>query len=163
MDQSPSYGGKGPVLNKIILFVGLWQKIFYDALLIALIARFQTKSSDNFNMGQPGVFFALVFCIFYWDCNGRTNCWPLQKNQKQSRTIVQDFIPEKETLGGNNSKWLGRKLRYDDDVMDTLQNNVFCSNLFSFVPEKPHVDPEKYCFWDGMNLSRWVYVELLWS
>ena len=37
----------------------------------------------------------------------------------------------------------------------------FCFNLFSSAPEKPHVDPKTHCFWDEMNLSRWIYVGFL--
>ena len=38
---------------------------------------------------------------------------------------------------------------------------MFCSSLFNFVPDKLHVDRKKHFFWDGINLSYWVYVGFL--
>ena len=39
---------------------------------------------------------------------------------------------------------------------------IFCSSLFSLY-QGTASGPKEHCFWDGMNLGRWVHVTFPWS
>ena len=102
------------------------------------------------------------FTFSHWYCD----VWTVAKIKNQSCNFFRDFYPWTETFACRNRKWVDQKI-WRKVVSGYLTKEVafkiVCFWLFSFVPEKPHVDPKKHCFWDRMSLGRWVDVEFLRS
>ena len=71
------------------------------------------------------------------------------------------FSEQKTIRNGSTKVFWTPDQSFFGHLTKNLALRPFCSSLFSSVPEKPHVDPKKHCFWDGMNLGHWVYVGFL--
>ena len=81
------------------------------------------------------------------------NRWESSKNSHVLSSRI--FILEKALWGGaiRNGSTKNFKMMIFGYLTKYGAFDVFCFSLFAFVPEKPHVDPKKHCFWDGMNLA----------
>ena len=84
------------------------------------------------------------------------------KNRKTVTYSLPGFSSQKTDVWvpqfKNRSIKTFEKTSFKYFIEDRNNQNFLCTKLFSFVLEKPHVDPEKHGFWDGMNLRRRVYM-----
>ena len=91
---------------------------------------------------------------------GGPTFWPLAKLKKSHVQFFWIFIPEKGRLRTDIPKRLDRKSW--NDVFRTLHQTLSAQKFLFWIIQFGAKDTtrrpqKKDCFWDGMNLIRWVY------
>ena len=99
----------------------------------------------------------VVFRILYWYGDIWTNFLVVSKLQNQSCTFFRIFILGKGRLGAEIQNCSTRKFKIN--FVRYLSKNVASEIFFlclanRFFAREAHVNPNKHCFWDGMNLDR---------
>ena len=104
-----------------------------------------------------------IFITFRWYCDVWTNFWSLQKFKISHVLSLGVFSLEQRGLGAATQYVSTKSFNkvFSRDLTKNVAFKIACFRLFSFMPEKPQVDPKTHCFWDGTNLDRWVYMEFL--
>ena len=106
-------------------------------------------------------------CRFHhsdWYSDVWINFWPLQKLKISHVLSSRILIREKGRLGVTIQN--GGKTNFEMKFVGYPTKNValksFWLLVFGFFARETACGPKKHCFWDGMNLSHWVYVGFLW-
>ena len=103
--------------------------------------------------------------MFRWYGDGWTNSWPLTKRKNSLVRSSTVLIPEKKRL--DTAVRNGSTKNFEKTFFAHLTRNValkmFYFIKFRLVPENPHEDQKKQCFWDEMSLVSSIYVEFLQS
>ena len=138
--------------NSEMLNLNLQMSRFIDLLIAeGVVPLVGTGSLSHMAWGTS------CFIFFYWYCVVWANFWPLQKLKKPAICFLPGLSSLKRDVWVTQSKMARPKVS-GQRLLDIFTKNaaflIFLFRLFSFVSKKSHVDPQKHCFWDGMNLGR---------
>ena len=100
------------------------------------------------------------FNVFHCYCDVWTNFLPLPKFDYSHVLSSRIFIHEKERLDAaiRNGPTKNFELTFLEHFCRNVALNTFLFQSIQLCARETTSRPEKPCFWDGMNLSLWVYV-----
>ena len=124
--------------------------------------RSSVKRSLSLVYGEKKCRFAIFRLLIYdiW-----TNSWPLSKSEKNHVKFSRIFIlerdvrvPQDKTARLKISKYYFFWMLYQ-----TRDTQSLCFVLPNVVPQKSHVHPKKYCFWDELGSLGLHGASLSWN